>query len=123
MELEGFDSTEPNMRFNPRKRKWVRDWRVKLAELADTIDYDKPANMDEITGLLQGMLEESILGLLNMTEPENVASLLQNTLDNIVASDQSPRHWRHDDTAKIRQLWHERQRASLTARPPRNRLH
>jgi len=111
------------MRFNPRKRKWVRYWRIKLMEFEDTIDYDKPGNMDDITGLLQAMLEESILGLLNMTEPENVAALLENTLGEIVASGRSPRHWRHKDAAKIRQLWQQRQQASLTARPPHDHLH
>jgi hypothetical protein len=92
-------------------------------EFEDTIDYDKPGNMDDITGLLQAMLEESILGLLNMTEPKNVAALLENTLGEIVASSRSPRHWRHKDAAKIQQLWQEHGQACLAARLQRDRLH
>lgn len=103
-------------------RKWVRQWRVKLMELEDTIDYDKPGDLGEVTGLAQAMLETSILDMLIRLDPETIADLMQATLRDIVTSQDNPRHWRNRETDEIRKMWHKRELLNFRRRRPHDRL-
>ncbi len=109
---------------SPRQnRKWIKTWRLKLMDLRNTIDYDRPDDLKEIEGLDQAMLEDCILSMPFYRDAHDIDAHVKAVLHDIAASEKDPHHWRHKEAEEIRKILRERTQLYLLTPTPRDRLH